>query len=208
MSKGTTGMELTALSDHDSLFVKNNTKTDFNLQVTDPQGRTTIVTIPRTFIPVDLTNWMPIANLKDSQELRRALVGNILTLVSREEARAIIETEEGRLENERVMNKLNLVTEDLLASNNDEEDSSALEAAAIGNMDNVNDQIRDAFADKEMSNSERLALIISLDREEPRHLKKDDFDFIISVADSSMTEIIKYANKRIKEFTGLLSSSK
>lgn len=186
----------------DSIFVRNNTKTDFNFRVADNQGGVNIVVIPRTFIPLDLTSWAPINQLKESRELRAAIRGNVLSLVPEDEAQRIIETEAGRIEYERIMSKFNIVTDDLLASDNI--DSSSLDVAAIGDMDEINDQVRDAFADKSLSSQDRLALIISLDKEDPP-LNKQDFDFILSVADSSQSELIKYANNRLKQFNGLLT---
>lgn len=199
---------LDKLNSTSSLFVRNKTKTDYNMHIRDENNVISIIAIPRSFVPIDLTAWAPVQQLKECHDLRAGLRGNIIELVSEQEAKNIIETNEGRIEYERLMNTLNLVTDDLLATSLDKslmtEQSSALSVAAVGNMDEANDQVRDAMVNKSMSNQDRLALIISLDKEEP-HLNKNDFEFILKVADTSQTELVKYANNRMKELTGLLS---
>lgn len=196
------GIDLNSYSKDSNVFVKNLTTTDVNLHVNDAHGRVFIITIPRTFIPLDLTEWANVQQLKESEELRSALRGGVLQLIAEKDAKDIIDTEEGRIEHERVMSKLNLVTEDLLASNQDLL-ASSLDSVAMDSIDDVNDQIRNAMSDKEISNKEKMAIVIALDKERP--LPKADLEFILSVADESQQELIKFAKNRLKDMSGILN---
>lgn len=193
-------LDIDRFIEDDKVFVKNRTKTDFNMHISDNQGRITLIIVPRTFIPIDLTLWATIDQLKGCQELRAALRGQVLELVDPKEAKGIINTPEGKKELERIMNKLNVVSDDLLAS---DESSSALGVAAVGEMDDVNDQVRDALISEDMNPDEKLAIIVALDKE--GSLERRDFEWIKSTATNSCPDVIDYADKRLKEMTGLLS---
>ena len=198
----TSNIDLDSFTKGDSIFVLNRTKTDFNMHISDAQNHISIITIPRTFIPIDLTMWATVPQLKTSQEFRAALRGGVLSLISPKEAKAILSEEDGRIEHERIMNKLNIVSEDLLASANDNLMSSSFDLAAVGDMDDVNDQIRDIFANKDMPDADKLANIVALDKEDSLQLR--DFEWIKSVA-NNCPSTLQYTERRIKELTGLLS---
>lgn len=191
------------LSKDNHLFVRNLTKTDFNLQVHDNHGKINIIVIPRTFVPVDLTSWSPFHLLEESSELRTAIRGRILEFVPTETAQAEISTPQGRIEYERIMNKLSLVSKDLRADPADL--SSSLDVAVIGDMDEVNDQLRDALANRDLASADRLALIKALDKENPPTLTKKDFEWILSTVDEGQKDLIAYAKDRLQEMSGLFN---
>lgn len=185
----------------DKLFIKNRTKTDFNMHLSDSHGKVTLLTIPRSFIPIEITAWASISQLKEAQEFRMAIRGQVIEIIPEDEARLLIDTPEGKIEYERLRSRLNIVDKDLLASVDDELES-ALSAASIGDMDNINDQLRSTLT-SELSPLEKFAEVVSLDKE--GSLTLDDFQFIKSTASKDCTELLKYAEDKIKELTGLLS---
>jgi hypothetical protein len=65
--------------------------------------------IPKTFIPIDLTLQVPRTQIMESADFRRTVGGGLVKIVTPEYAELILNTEEGRAEQERVDNEMSRV---------------------------------------------------------------------------------------------------
>ena len=59
--------------------------------------------IPKTFIPIDLTLQVPRTQIMESADFRRTVGGGLVKIVTPEYAELILNTEEGRAEQERTL---------------------------------------------------------------------------------------------------------
>jgi hypothetical protein len=62
--------------------------------------------VPKTFIPIDITQQIPRAQILDSADFRRSVSGGLIKIVTPEYAELILSTEEGRAEKERIDNEM------------------------------------------------------------------------------------------------------
>ena len=194
MTNRTQTLNLDSIEDNAPIYVKNMTKTDFNFRLGSGSDMV-IVTIPRTFIPMDLRQWAKTDIVKNSSEIRHALRTGVLKLVTEADALAILETREGARENELIRKKINLVTEDLRY---EDADLAALNISAVGDMDGIEPRIRECLADDDMGCSDKLAIIVSLDKEEP--LSQTTLEWIKSTCPETCGELLEYVETRLESF--------
>jgi hypothetical protein len=194
MTNKSQALNLDTIEDNAPIYVRNMTKTDFNFRLISGND-TVIVTIPRTFIPMDLRQWAKTDMVKNSSEIRHALRTGVLKLLTEKEALSILETKEGSRENELVRKKLNLVTDDLRY---EDSDLAALNISAVGDMDEIEPKIRECLADDDMGCSDKLAIIVALDKEEP--LTQFTLEWIKSTCPETCGELLEYVETRLESF--------
>jgi hypothetical protein len=66
-----------------------------------------LVRIPRTFIPMDLTDQVSKGQLLESSEFRKTVTGGLLKLITPDYANLVLSSDEGREEKRRVTNEMN-----------------------------------------------------------------------------------------------------
>ena len=89
----------------------------------------------------------------------------------------------------------NLVPDNL--KSNDLTESSDLNVAAVSDMDEVNGQIMEAIINPNTSPTDKYALIIALDKEEP--LRLVDLEYIKGTASEDCTELLAWVNKKLED---------
>jgi hypothetical protein len=92
-----------------SLWVMNNTnpRGPINVNMPDGLGGVTIMVVPLTWIPVDLTTQAARDSLLKSPPFRRLVTSNLLSLVSDESAEAFMENPEAKEEARKVYSYIN-----------------------------------------------------------------------------------------------------
>lgn len=87
-----------------SVWVKNNSnpKGNINMTMSDGMGNNIVVTVPVTWIPLDLTTQASKTGIVSSPTFRRMLSMGLLTLVSEAEALAIMSDAKAQKEAQRV----------------------------------------------------------------------------------------------------------
>jgi hypothetical protein len=66
-----------------------------------------LVRVPKTFIPLDLTDQVSRGQLMESSEFRKTITGGLLKLITPEYADLVLGSDEGREERRRVTNEMN-----------------------------------------------------------------------------------------------------
>lgn len=81
-----------------------------NVSVVEGTGRTSVVKLPITFIPVDLTMQATKRAILESPDFRRLVGGGFIKLISEQDAEKALESEEAKKEQRRLFN---LITDEL-----------------------------------------------------------------------------------------------
>lgn len=85
-----------------------------------------LVRVPKTFIPMDLTDQVSKGQLLESSEFRKTITGGLLKLITPEYAELVLSSDEGREEKRRVINEMNkaktIIANAGVASDDDEEE--------------------------------------------------------------------------------------
>ena len=100
-------MELRQIKDDDPMYVvqrplKGQILGDMNIAIRDGDGSRALVTVPRTFIPVDLSQQADVAALKKCRSFKKFLYAGLLEIISEEDALKIMKTDRAKIELERV----------------------------------------------------------------------------------------------------------
>lgn len=66
-----------------------------------------LVRVPKTFIPMDLTDQVSKGQLLESSEFRKTITGGLLKLITPDYAELVLGSDEGREEKRRVLNEMN-----------------------------------------------------------------------------------------------------
>lgn len=83
---------------------RGESKGIINIGITEGNGRSAVVRIPVTFIPVDLTTQATKNALTMSPDFRRIVASGLVKLISEEDAMALLDNEESRREQRRLLN--------------------------------------------------------------------------------------------------------
>jgi hypothetical protein len=75
-----------------------------NITIVEGNGRAAVVRIPVTAIPVDLTTQATKSALMMSPDFRRLIAGQILTLISEQDALSLLDNDVSRAEQRRLLN--------------------------------------------------------------------------------------------------------
>jgi len=88
----------------EKIYVRNCTrpKGPINLSMILPSGRMESINIPKTYIPICITDQVPVSLLKESMDFRAYVTSGVLELVPPNEAEKILETKEAQAELTRI----------------------------------------------------------------------------------------------------------
>ena len=75
------------LSDESKIYVLNKASGDVNISLVHKHGNRDLVTIPKTWIPVQVTNFAPKDSYIDSSDFRKLVNKGVLVLVKEVEAK-------------------------------------------------------------------------------------------------------------------------
>lgn len=91
-----------------SLWVLNNTnpKGNVNVTVPDGMGQNTVLTIPVTFIPIDLTTMSTKQAILSSPNFRKVITSKMLSIISDEKAQELLSSDKAQAEMDRIYNYL------------------------------------------------------------------------------------------------------
>lgn len=91
-----------------------------------------LVRVPKTFIPMDLTDQVSKGQLLESSEFRKTITGGLLKLITPEYADLVLGSDEGREERRRVTNEMNkaktIIANAGVASDEDDDEVDAEDA--------------------------------------------------------------------------------
>jgi len=100
MGKIETGNINELIKDGEPLYLKNNSKPkgDVSIVVFRPDSSSMLVVIPKTWIPICVTDQVPAELLKSSIDLRKFIRNRLLIPVNREEAENVLKGEDAQEE--------------------------------------------------------------------------------------------------------------
>jgi hypothetical protein len=112
--------------DKGRVFVINNSEGAQRGMILIPvqkqNGKSELVRVPKTYIPVDLTQQITKKALLESSEFRRTVMRGLIQLVSSEYATYVLSTEEGKAEKQRIDNEMKAAQQSVLAATTMETD--------------------------------------------------------------------------------------
>jgi hypothetical protein len=92
-----------------------------------------LVRVPKTFIPLDLTDQVSKGQLLESSEFRKTITGGLLKLITSEYANLVLSSDEGKEERRRVTNEMNkaktIIANAGVASDEDDDEVDAEDAS-------------------------------------------------------------------------------
>lgn len=169
------------------LFVKNITNGDFLIPIRDMSGSTELVSIPKTFIPILITNFAEGLAFKKSSDFRKAVAKGYLIIIPENDAENELMEETSILELERLRK-----TE---FSNIDYEipkSMTPLEAINDVGTDTVSSKVKDIIIRADMAEDEKLALLIL--EHKTGNMKSDDYEFVVMTS-GEKSKLSKWASK-------------
>lgn len=173
------------------VYVINNTKTDISITVRDEDGISRLIRILRASIPQDAAEIVSVSVLKKAAPFKRAIASGYLTVVDENEAEAILNMPESKIELASIKKKLSRIPQELMVTS---EETTPLEAISGTATDGtIRSEIKDIALDEEESADDKFARLMVLDKEEA--LTSHEKTWLISRLPSSFTDIIAWLNK-------------
>jgi hypothetical protein len=174
-------MKINDIKQGQPVYVRNKTKSDFNLVVKPERDNPILVLIPRSSIPQDVTELVSSELLKESLDFRKALQLGVLELVSIASAEKELDTSEAKIEYALLKKKQSSIPTYLMSGTKDEpvDELKPIDAVAGAfESEAIRDEIRDIAVDVDTSIADKHARLISLNKE--RTLNKEESDFLLS----------------------------
>lgn len=84
------------------IFVLNTSNGDVSLTIKTKHGDTEFIRIPRTFIPTEVTAYIPKQDVVDSSDFRKCIQKGLLNLISETDALEILSSEDAKEETSRL----------------------------------------------------------------------------------------------------------
>jgi hypothetical protein len=173
---------------------------------TDPE----LIRIPLTWIPIDLTSFVPIEALLTSVELRKAINSGTVTLINEETANAILATRMGREEQQSISLRGAFVDEDSLR-NMVKNGGAASELAQKILAERKKSLAKDASSPEEGVTPQLVSIVNRADLDTrsmqaaitaiSEKLTLKDLHYIIATVSSKKHEpIIQWANQTLEDF--------
>lgn len=186
-------MSIDDVKDSDPIYVKSSAGIgkdagDVNLILTNDTGKNFIVIVPKTFIPIKVTDFAPTIMFKNSPDFRRIIASGLITLIPIKEALAELNKPVSKTELERLRKEIFGNIDFQTQSNT----PSTLEVISNLTDDNVTPRIYDIMMNSEpsMDESKRLSQLLA----EESIMTTEDIDYIISTVEEK-SEISKWAKK-------------
>jgi hypothetical protein len=169
------------------IYVRNLVQGDYVLTIFPGNGSHSVhIRVEETWIPRLITGEMSAANLKESDQFRRALSRGLLEIVPIEEAEKILKTHEARCELERLR-----VQYSELEYVDSREEVSPIQAMRDNMNPNVRLEVKDALSREDLDDDIRLAHLLQLHMTTP--MTPEELDFIL-VTVSPQSNIYSWAN--------------
>ena len=177
------------LAQNEAIFVINKSKGDICINVANQNQRLETIHVPRTWVPIQLTNFIAPKFLLDSNDFRRVVAKGKLALVTKEEAYKIQSTPEAKKEIERLRNEY---FKNVAYGDNDD-NPTAFETVSTQDDSKVSFKVKDILL-QDISDEEKVN---ALDNEfRMDEVTKDDIEFILATVDSR-SDVHKWANKKL-----------
>lgn len=176
------------LAEDQPIYAINHSNGDYLLNLKAEDGRNELVPIPKTWIPIQLTNFAEPKLFKRSSDFRRTVASGNLEIVSIEKAQEILSRDDAKAELERVR-------KDAFSDINysaEPEGITPVQAAADMGTENVNNKVQDIMLREDLSDDDRKAMLINEHNTEG--LSKDDLDFIMVTTDNT-TKVYNWASQ-------------
>jgi hypothetical protein len=190
------------------VYVKNATKNPagiIHLSITDPNsGKSYPLNIPKTWIPFCLNDRLSRSMIEGSFDLRQCIANGALKLMDPEEAMALLEDPDAKMEMERI-NKSIHVDKQLasrskeLTQTSDTASTGPKEEYTANPEDLVNQKVVDTVLGIE-NNTTTVRDAVSIIRTIEDNLSENDFSYIVSRVEESQFK--KYAQKKLSELRG------
>ncbi len=170
-----------SLEDDKSIYVYNKSEGDYCLTIYNSDGRSELIPIPKTYIPIDVCNFANAKVIKASSNFRRAVSSGVLVLIDNDEAEAILNTKEASFEIER-LRKLEYT------NINYEKTVDVTPMEAVIDLDDGfgNERVRDSLMRDDLGDNDTLAII--LNEYNSGNLTKKDLEFIVITSNKPNTK--------------------
>jgi len=170
-----------------SIYVRNKTNGDFLIPIRDFSGSSELVSIPKTFIPIMVTNFAEGLAFKKSSDFRKAVAKGYIELLDEETAENELAEEESILELERLRKtEFSNINYDATRS------VTPMEAIKDVGAENVNSKVKDIIIRSDITEDDKFALLIT--EHKLGNLKTEDYEFIIMTCNDK-GKISKWASK-------------
>jgi hypothetical protein len=182
-------MTVDDLKEGGPIYVRNLSGGEFNLTLYRRDGQSELVPIPKTFIPVNVTNFASPDMFIKSSDFRRAISSQRLVLIPQKEAEEELKTEDA-------VRELELLRTTQFSNINYDMESviTPVEVVQdIGNQD-VRLSIRDLMVRTDISDDDRMAMLVSEHKTDP--LTKSDLEFVLVTTDKN-SKVSKWAVKQL-----------
>jgi len=188
------------------VFVRNQSQPKGTILMTfiEPgSGKSSIVTIPKTWIPIAVSDTMPLRTLQDSIDFRSYLVSKMLVLIPREEAENILNSEDAKEEQERLYSSKHIEEEpeaagrrqkqqkrrELLGLNDEDEESAGVDVQAFIRDENL--MVKDIL---ERNVDNKVSITLNELRSIEEELGHEDLVYVIK---NSEGKIRSWAEKKL-----------
>jgi len=160
---------------------------DIILTVYRRDGKPSAIIVPKTHIPIRITDFAPADMIKDSTDFRRVIASGILAIIPEKEAIEELSTPEG-------MEELERLRKEIFKGMSVEKGVETTPIDVISRLDDkVSIKVKDIMMRSDIQDQERLRLL----RIEQSSLGIDDYKFILSLVDEN-SEIGKWTRKQME----------
>ncbi len=181
------------LDPNEPIFVYNNSRGDHTISVRTGDGGVIPITVPKTFIPVQITEQVAPEVLIRSEDFRRACFKNVLILVPKKDAVPKLESKNAILEIERLRKQSNFSGIDYLKDPGD--NTSIIEAAKNTNP-TVSIVIKDILMREDLSEDDKISLLANEER--LGSMDRPDFEYVISTTEQA-SKLSKWATNKLNK---------
>jgi len=193
MEQGTVKrLTVDSIKDDQPIYVKNKSKGDYLLTLYRTDGSSELAPIPKTYIPILVTNFAEPSMFRRSSDFRKAIAKGMLVLISEEEAIKELSNTSAIIELERLRKD---VFSDIDFAQSHVE-VTPLQAIKNVTNENVSLKVKDIMIRSDISEDDKFALLLA--EYEDDEMNRDDFEFI-SVTAEDKSKIANWAKKRIDE---------
>jgi hypothetical protein len=188
---------VTDFAKEDKIYVVNKSQGDVNITVYN-NGKSDLIQVPRTWIPIAVTDYAPKKAFLDSSDFMKICNRGLLVLMKPAEAEAILNSEEAMRELNRVRNQY---TDLDLGS-----DTPITPVEVLNDMDQLNIQpiVKDTLIREDITDEDKIALLVNhnMSSDDDTKLVAADYEHIITNSNKD-SEISKWAAKELKKQSGI-----
>lgn len=191
---------VTDFSKEDKIYVVNKAQGDVNITVYS-NGKSDLIQIPKTWIPIAVTDFAPKKAFMDSSDFMKVCNRGLLHLMKTEDAEAILNSEDAMRELNRVRNQYT----DLDLNSGDIQLTPVEVLDAMDEL-NIKPLVKDTLLREDITEDDKIALFINanMSGNEDEVLQVADYEHLITNSDKD-SEMSKWAAKELKKTSGLFS---